>query len=611
MTDGPLMTLRPGTACLGLLKAMALSLVLGVAPLGHAEEATEEAGPAELLNAPDARNPLQAAILQIDQEVITIQSLFEDIEGAPAWDRDAFQFRIDQRLRNLLERINRLAFEAAASEVEYDVRRQNRERLIEHVDWTLRNILIRLRQIDQRIAEVRQERGDFDETTAGAVAEAFIQEQVRMRFAYAHTLIDHLDARRRLALDPVIAARLPLPPEDIQALVERTVQRYAERLVGQIRLDAQTLGELRNRRIEAPLNAELERAQQAVRRKQSRSLSNLETVIENMNRLGMDATEQRALLLQQRGLIGVELLERQIFFTIMQDRFDGLQKRLVRSGPNFVFRGVIFLLVLGLTALTARIVRKGVRALTDKVEFNRLAATVLVSVSLLLVVITGLVLAVGTLGVSVTPMLAGFGVAGLVLGLAMQDSLSNLVSGAMILLYRPYDVEDHIQVAGASGIVKKMNLVATTINTFDNQVVVVPNKKIWGDTIINFTASRVRRVDIEASFSYAEDMEKVERVLREILNDHEMVLKTPDPNVHMGAMKDSCVTMMVKGWVKTENFWSATWSLTREIKRRFDAEGISIPFPQCDVYLHPAGAGSRAIRAEESKAPGRPEGAGP
>ena len=613
MTDGPLMTLRPGTACLGLLKAMALSLVLGVAPLGHAEEATEEAGPAELLNAPDARNPLQAAILQIDQEVITIQSLFEDIEGAPAWDRDAFQFRIDQRLRNLLERINRLAFEAAASEVEYDVRRQNRERLIEHVDWTLRNILIRLRQIDQRIAEVRQERGDFDETTAGAVAEAFIQEQVRMRFAYAHTLIDHLDARRRLALDPVIAARLPLPPEDIQALVERTVQRYAERLVGQIRLDAQTLGELRNRRIEAPLNAELERAQQAVRRKQSRSLSNLETVIENMNRLGMDATEQRALLLQQRGLIGVELLERQIFFTIMQDRFDGLQKRLVRSGPNFVFRGVIFLLVLGLTALTARIVRKGVRALTDKVEFNRLAATVLVSVSWLLVVITGLVLAVGTLGVSVTPMLAGFGVAGLVLGLAMQDSLSNLVSGAMILLYRPYDVEDHIQVAGASGIVKKMNLVATTINTFDNQVVVVPNKKIWGDTIINFTASRVRRVDIEASFSYAEDMEKVERVLREILNDHEMVLKTPDPNVHMGAMKDSCVTMMVKGWVKTENFWSATWSLTREIKRRFDAEGISIPFPQCDVYLHPAGAGagSRAIRAEESKAPGRPEGAGP
>ncbi len=309
-----------------------------------------------------------------------------------------------------------------------------------------------------------------------------------------------------------------------------------------------------------------------------------------LNRLNMDSTEQRALLLQQRGLIGIELLERQVFFTILRDQFERLQRTLVRSGPNFLLRTAIFLLVLGLALLIAHLVRRAVRALTDKIRFNRLAAAVLVSISWLAVVITGLVLALSTLGVSVTPLLAGLGVAGIVLGFALQDSLSNLASGAMILLYGPYDVDDHIEITGASGRVKKMNLVATTINTFDNQVLVVPNKKIWGDTITNFTATRVRRVDVEASFSYSDDIDKVEAILADILEQHELVLSKPEPAVHMGAMKDSCVTMMLKGWVKTEDYWPALRSITREVKRRFDAEGISIPYPQMDVHFHGAGA---------------------
>ena len=308
-----------------------------------------------------------------------------------------------------------------------------------------------------------------------------------------------------------------------------------------------------------------------------------------LNRLGMDSTEQRALLLQQRGLIGIDLLERQVFFTILRDQFERLQRTLVRGGPNFLLRATIFLLVLGTAILLAHLVRRTVRFLTEKTQFNRLAAAILISVAWVAVIITGFILALATLGVSITPLLAGFGVAGIVLGFALQNSLSNLAGGAMILLYRPYDVDDHIEIASVSGRVKKMNLVATTINTFDNQVLVVPNNKIWGDTITNFTASKVRRVDVEASFSYSDDIDKVEAILTDILEQHELVLSKPEPAVHMGLMKDSCVTMVLKGWVKTEDYWPTMRSIRREVKRRFDAEGVSIPYPQVDVHFHSAG----------------------
>lgn len=548
-------------------------------------------------------------LAEIDLEVRRIQNLFEDLDRAPEWDRDAFRFRIDQRLRNLLDRINRFAFELAGQELTYEIRQSQRDQLIAYVDWTLEMALMRVRQIDQRISEARFDISEFEETTAGAIAEAFIQEQTRLRFAYAESLIDHLEARRRLALDPELAAQLQLPAEDIQSQVERTVERYAERLIGQIRLDAQTLAELRNRRAEDPLNSELERAQQAIRRKHSRSLTNLESIIGMMNRLNLDSTEQRSLLLQQRGLIGIELLERQVFFSILGDQFERAQRTVVRSGPNFLFRSLIFLVIVGVALLIARYVRKGVTALTEAVNFNRLAAAVLVPVSWVAVVVAGLILALSTLGVSVTPLLAGFGLAGILLGLALQDSLSNLASGAMILAYRPYDVDDHIQITGAAGKVKKMNLVATTINTFDNKVLIVPNKMIWSDTIINFTASRVRRVDVEVSFAYTEDLKKVERVLMDILDEHEMVLSSPQPNVHMGEMKDSAVTMMVKGWVRTEDYWPALWSLTREIKLRFDAEGISIPFPQRDVHLYTDGISTQVSGVRKKKTVSRRESA--
>ena len=198
----------------------------------------------------------------------------------------------------------------------------------------------------------------------------------------------------------------------------------------------------------------------------------------------------------------------------------------------------------------------------------------------------GVLMALSQVGISLAPMLAGLGVAGFIVGFALQDSLGNFASGAMILIYRPFDVGDLIEITGASGLVKKMNLVSTTILTLDNQTLVVPNSKIWGDVIKNVTAQKERRVDLEFGIAYDDDIELAERILDEIVSAHKNVLKHPKPMIKLHTLGESSVNFIVRPWTKTEDYWDVYWDLTREVKMRFDREGISIPFPQRDIHLY-------------------------
>ena len=200
------------------------------------------------------------------------------------------------------------------------------------------------------------------------------------------------------------------------------------------------------------------------------------------------------------------------------------------------------------------------------------------------------------LGISLGPLLAGFGVVGFILGFAMQDSLSNFAAGMMILFYRPYDVGDLVDIAGAFGKVENMSLVSTSILTVDNQKLVVPNSKIWGDIIKNVTDQNVRRVDMTFGISYGDDIPHAERVLAAILADNDKVLDEPEPVVRLHTLGESTVDFVVRPWVKTEDYWNVYWDVTREVKMRFDAENISIPFPQHDVHLH------ESVRADGAEA---------
>jgi small conductance mechanosensitive channel len=230
-------------------------------------------------------------------------------------------------------------------------------------------------------------------------------------------------------------------------------------------------------------------------------------------------------------------------------------------------------------AVTAGLERSGA-------EMSTLLRDILVSLSGGMVMVFGILVALSQIGISLGPMLAGLGVAGFIVGFALQDTLGNFASGGMILIYRPYDVDDFVEVAGASGLVKKMTLVSTTIVTFDNQTLVIPNSKIWGDVIKNVTHQRVRRVDMEFGIGYGDDIEKAERVLKSVVEEHDKILPKPEPLIVVNSLGDSSVNIAVRPWVRTEDYWSVYWDLTRTVKLRFDREGISIPFPQRDVHFY-------------------------
>lgn len=250
-------------------------------------------------------------------------------------------------------------------------------------------------------------------------------------------------------------------------------------------------------------------------------------------------------------------------------------------------RFAIFAVIMAIAWVAARIVGMLVRQGVKRIKrSSALLRDFLVMISTQVVLIIGFVLALGNAGFEVGPLLAALGAAGFVLAFALQGTLSNIASGVMILMNRPFDVGDVVEVAGVSGIVDAMNLVSTTIATYDNQVIVVPNNSIWGNVITNLTGRKTRRVDLKFGISYAQDVDRARAVLEEVVTAHPTVLKDPPPNIRLHEFGDSSVNLIVRPWVNTADYWDTYWDLMKAVKERFDAEGIAIPFPQRDVHLY-------------------------
>lgn len=202
------------------------------------------------------------------------------------------------------------------------------------------------------------------------------------------------------------------------------------------------------------------------------------------------------------------------------------------------------------------------------------------------VLLVGFFVGLSALEINVGPVLAIVGAAGFVVAFALQNSLSNFASGILTLIYRPFDIGDLINVAGTLGEVEAMNLLSTQLRTPDHQLVVVPNNLVWAGTIVNVTGIRHRRVDLIFGIGYSDDIDKAQKILEEIVAAHELVLKNPEPIVKLHELADSSVNFICRPWVKPVNYWDVYWDVTREVKRRFDVEGVSIPFPQQDVHFY-------------------------
>ncbi len=212
----------------------------------------------------------------------------------------------------------------------------------------------------------------------------------------------------------------------------------------------------------------------------------------------------------------------------------------------------------------------------------------------------GFLVALAAVDVNVAPIMAAIGAAGFVVAFALQSTLSNFASGIMIMFYRPFDVDDVVEVAGITGQVKSMTLVSTTIMTPDNKLMVVPNNSIWGDVIINATHSLQRRVDMIFGIGYEDDVEQAMQVMKQILDEHPLVLKDPKPTIQLHELADSSVNFICRPWVNTEDYWTVYWEVTRAVKDRFDAEGISIPYPQTDIHLYQQSQAPVPVSADEN-----------
>jgi small conductance mechanosensitive channel len=171
-------------------------------------------------------------------------------------------------------------------------------------------------------------------------------------------------------------------------------------------------------------------------------------------------------------------------------------------------------------------------------------------------------------------------VAGIIVGLALQDSMSNLAAGLFILIYRPYDVEDIVSAGGIVGTVRAMGLANTTIVTFDNRVLFVPNRKIWSEVIENRSAEQTRRVETTVRISYHADLDGALNLLKDIAKTHEKILEAPAPSAYVCKLADSWIEVRVWCWVVTDDWWSMTTELPRLIRLRFQAEGIEVPYPR-------------------------------
>jgi small conductance mechanosensitive channel len=235
-----------------------------------------------------------------------------------------------------------------------------------------------------------------------------------------------------------------------------------------------------------------------------------------------------------------------------------------------------------------RIVKKGLDE--SQLHLSELLRRMTLSIIRNSIIVLGILIALSQIGINLGPLLAGLGVVGFVIGFSLQDSLSNFAAGMMILIYRPYDVGDLIEACGESGLVSNMSLVSTTILTLDNQTIIIPNSKIWGDVVKNVTAQTMRRIDMIFGISYGDDIPKAEQVLQKILDSHDRVLADPAPMVRVHELGDSSVNFAVRPWVEMDDYWDVYWDITRSVKMRFDEEGISIPFPQRDVHMYTEGS---------------------
>ena len=265
-----------------------------------------------------------------------------------------------------------------------------------------------------------------------------------------------------------------------------------------------------------------------------------------------------------------------------------LLELLQTKGIDFGINLLIALAIFYFGKLFISLAVRGLRNVMRRQEVDKTLETFVTNLVRMVLLVVVVIAAIGQLGIETTSFIAIFGAAGLAVGLALQGSLSNFAAGVLIVLFRPYRVGDFVEAAGISGSVEKVQILTTILKTGDNKQIIVPNGQIMDSIITNYSANEKRRVDMVVGVSYDDDLDKVRATIQELVAADERILDDPACTIAVSALADSSVNFVVRPWVKTADYWGVMFDLTEAIKKRFDKEGISFPFPQQDVHLYKA-----------------------
>ena len=284
----------------------------------------------------------------------------------------------------------------------------------------------------------------------------------------------------------------------------------------------------------------------------------------------------------QEAVSGLNVQE---MFSSTPEWIETAQELLTKFGLKIIAAILIF--VIG--RFVAKLLKKLLQKTMERTKVDAAVVGFTCSLAHAAIMVFVILAALGQVGIQTTSFIAVLGAAGLAVGLALQGSLANFAAGVLILLFRPYKVGDFIEAGGATGVVKEIHIFTTTITTVDNKREIVPNAKMMGDKITNYSAEGTRRVDLTACISYGDSIDTAKAALLDEITKNEKVLTDPAPFVGVSAMNDSSIDFAVRPWVNVPDYWPAFFALNEAIKKRLEAEGCTIPFPQRDVHIYNEG----------------------
>ena len=572
-------TKRVGMTILALLSVtmlIAMGFSPEVAAESKAETTTGQKPIIKTLSPEEVGKHANRLLLQIKAAIESGQRYEKALEKASVEDSLVLNLQIYQLRVQIMNDVDELAdtlLELEKNEPEAELRKEVEElfTLITPALWFhINNYRDKIDTVRARRAEIKAEER--------AALEYKVEKYSRRLDTYYGLGLAHITKMQELGMDSEERRN-----DFIQMLNERK-----DELFGRIDLAMARIEELDKQNQATPDDTGIVSLLMSANRSLKTNVTSLEVILGLMDSLELDTSTPRAYLVTVTHDISAGIMDTGVAMSLVQRTMEDAATWLFEKGPGYLIKMIILIGILFAFGFASRVVRVGLeKALSSSsVNLSRLGRRMLVSMTSKLVMVFGILVILSQLGISLGPLLAGLGVVGFIVGFALQDSLSNFAAGVMILLYRPYDVGDFVDVGGVLGTVDKMSLVSTSLLTIDNQLYIVPNSKIWGDVIKNVTSQKQRRVDMVFGISYTDDIPKAESVLKNILESHDKILDDPEYVVRLHNLGESSVDFVVRPWVKVDDYWDVYWDVTRSVKMRFDDEKISIPFPQRDVHLY-------------------------